>query len=308
MRIKETNKEEGDKMKRILEITSSFTGTISTANYENSKPLFSVKEVVELDQEVMNDLDDKYIENRQKQLHDLCYNQFKQIADQLYAERIAKTYKNIRFYDGIGGKKYPSVTSIINMDKDFGIPQDELQQYASRGTIIHKQVEIFLKTGTWMMPYNIAEVSSDWLTVKNGNLGLDCSDVDFMAFYKDYPFKVISQEETVLNHEYRYGGRQDILCRIESSNPGKWAKVDKVKFDVPTILDIKTSTTLDKINGLMQQSAYAKSQPDVQQIGLIHLTKSNKCGYATPVVETNLDRYFNLFLNKLEQFRQRYGV
>ncbi len=301
-------------MKRTIEIAASFTGTIPTGNYQNEKPFYSVKEILELDEadDFIIGSTDELIEQRQKQLHDMCYNQFRIQAEAANAERIANTYKNIRFYDGERGLKYPSVTSIIDLDKDFCMPEDELAQYGCRGTVIHKQIETFLLTGQWVKASELAEVSAAYLTVKRGNLGLDCENTNFRAFYKDYPFKVVALEQTILSHKYRYGGRMDILCIIESTNKGKWDKIEGVVFDVPTILDIKTGSTLDKMSGLIQQSAYAKgvtaNEQEVKQIGLIHLTKDNKCGFAKPVIETNIERYWNLFLNRLETFRQRYGV
>lgn len=296
-------------MKRTIEIAASFTGTIPTGPYQNEKPLFYVKETIETDgsDQEWNDFDDDIIESRQKELHDMCYRQFKKQAETAYQEYIAKTYQNIRFYDGKDGQKYPSVTSIVGMDKDFNIPEDELAQYAARGTLIHKQVEIFLQNGEWKEPKDIAECSFEYLTVVKGSLGLDFENVDFRGFYKNYPFKVIDLEKESLNHEWKYGGRIDIICVIESANKGKWEKVEGVVYDVPTILDLKTSTTLDKRYGLTQQSAYAKSE-DVQQIGLIHLNKEVKQGFSAPTITTNIDRYFNLFLHKRNQFKTRYGI
>lgn len=293
-------------MKRTIEIAASFTGKISTGSYENESPFFSAKEIVEFD--VSDEDTDSWIRLRQQDLHKICYSQFKRHAEQAYAERIAKEYQNIRFYDGKDGLKYPSVTSIIGMDEQFFISPDELAQYGARGTVIHKQIEIFLMTGEWKKPMDIAEVAPCYLTVVKGSLGLDMEDVDFRAFYAEYPFKVISLESTVLNHEHRYGGRVDIQCIIDSKSPGKWAKIEGVKFDVPTILDVKSSTTLDKMKGLTQQAAYAKAVEGIQQVGLIHLTKDNKCGYATPQITTNLERYWALFAKKREDFRLRYAI
>jgi hypothetical protein len=193
------------------------------------------------------------------------------------------------------------------MDKDFHMPPDELSQYASRGTIIHKQVEIFLTTGEWKAPQDIEEVSHDYLSVVKGSLGLDLENTDFQAFYKAYPFEVIELESTVLSDEYEYGGRLDILCQISSENKGKWDKIEGVVYDKPTILDIKTTASLDKIGGLTQQSAYAKAK-NVEQIGLIHLNKDVKQGFSTPAITTNVGRYWNLFLNKRDLFRNRYGI
>lgn len=292
-------------MKRTIEIAASFTGKISTGSYENESPFFSAKEIVELES---GEFTDDMIKMRQQDLQAICYGQFKRHADQAYAERIAKTYQNIRFYDGKDGLKYPSVTSILGMDEQFFISPDELSQYAARGTVIHKQIEIFLKTGEWKLPKDIAEVAPCYLNVIKGSLGLDMEDVDFRSFYKDYPFKVLDLEFHAINHEFRYGGRVDIKCVIESTNKGKWEKIEGVKFDIPTILDVKSSTTLDKMKGLTQQAAYAKATDYVQQIGLIHLTKENKCGYAAPQITTNLERYWALFAKKREDFKARYAI
>lgn len=293
-------------MKRILEICASFSGKISTGQYENSSPFFSVKEIIQ--EEGEENLSDMVIKNRQQELQDMCYSQFKRHADQAYAERIAKTYQDIRFYDGKEGLKYPSVTSIIGMDEQFFVSPDDLAQYAARGTVIHKQIEIFLSTGEWKLPKDIAEVSPCYLTVVKGSLGLDMEDVDFRGLYADYPFKFTSLEAVVLNDEYRYGGRVDIQCVIESKNPGKWSKIEGIKFDVPTILDIKTGTTLDKMKGLTQQAAYAKAVEGIEQIGLLHLNKENKCGYSAPVITTNLERYWALFAKKRQDFKNRYAI
>lgn len=295
-------------MRRTIEISASFTGKISTGQFENESPFFAVKEVIEEEPGVDTPITDAEVKERQQLLQELCYAQFKRHADQAYAERIAKKYTEIRFYDGKDGLKYPSVTSIINMDAQFFVSPDELAQCAARGTVIHKQVEIFLGTGEWKAPKDIAEVSPCYLTVIKGSLGLDMEDVDFRGFYADYPFKVLSLESVLLNHEYRYAGRRDIKCIIESANPGKWAKIEGIKFDVPTILDIKTGTSLDKTKGLTQQAAYAKCDEDVEQIGLIHLNKEVKQGFSAPVVTTNIDRYFALFMKTRNDFKTRYAI
>lgn len=300
----------GGTMKRTIEISASFTGTIPTGSYENEKPMFHVKETIENVDEELNapEFIDERIIARQKELHQICYDQFKRHAEASYQERLAKTYRNIRFYDGKDGKKLPSVTSIINWDKDFHMPPDRLKQYASRGTIIHKQVEIYLETGQWKEAKDIPEIYPDLVIVKRGDLGLQVDDVDFKQFYKDYPFKVIGLEDTLYNHVEGYAGRRDIKCVIESENKGKWAKIEGVMFDVPTILDVKTGKTLDKTSGLKQQTAYWKCDEEIQQVGLIHLTNENKCGYGKPAVIQDSEKYWHLFLKDLENFKNRYGI
>ena len=64
-------------MKRTIEISASFTGTISTGSYENEKPYYAVKEVIELGDEVDSmTYEDFMINDRQKELHDICFAQF----------------------------------------------------------------------------------------------------------------------------------------------------------------------------------------------------------------------------------------
>lgn len=293
-------------MKRIIEVTASFTGKISTGNYENTAPFFAAKETIEIEDENIDV--NKTIEIRQAELQEICRGQFKRVAEIEYQEKIAKTYQNIRFYEAGNGEKYPSVTSVLSMDENFFVTPDELAQSASRGTIIHKQVEEFLKTGKWLEPKEFPELAPHVMTVVKGSLGLLLDDVSFVNFYKDYPFKVLLQEGKVINPEYKYAGRFDILCVIESANPGKWEKIEGVQFDVTTLLDIKTGASLDKTKGFTQQSAYAKALDNVAQIGLIHLTKENQCGFAKPSVTAKIESYWNIFLNKRSKFAERYGV
>ncbi len=295
-------------MKRVFEVMASFTGKISTGQFENESPFFSAKEIIEIDSLPTPEID-RIIEARQSELKDICYGQFKKHAEIAYQEKVAKAYQNIRFYDAGNGQKYPSVTSIIGMDDNFFMPADELAQYGARGTVIHKQIEIFLKTGKWPQPKEIPEVAFQVMTVVKGTLNLSLDDVNFVNFYKDYPFKVVKQEETVINHEFKYAGRLDLLVVIEKSNSGKWDKVEGVQFDVPTILDIKTSAQLDKVKGFTQQIAYAMcGEVPVKQIGLIHLTKENVCGYAKPAITNKIEHYWAIFLNQRNKFKERYGV
>ena len=297
-------------MKRIVEISASFTGKISTGSYENSSPYYALKEVYEYEKDDLmyaTALSDEQVQNRQNELHAFCYQQFKRHADLAYSEKIAKTYRNIRFYDGKDGVKYPSVTSIIGWDADFHVSPEELAQYGARGTIIDKQVEIYLTTGQWKEPKDIPEIYPDMVTLKGGNLSLVVDDINFIDFYKNYPFKVISLQGTILNHDHKYGGRYDIKCIIESTNKGKWEKIDGVIFDKPTILDVK-SGAMDKTKFLKQQNAYSKCEEDVVQFGIIHLNNETKQGYSQPIIETNLDKYFSLFLKDRENFRNRYGI
>ena len=287
-------------MKRTFEIQASFTGTIPKGSFENEKPFYSLKEIITLEEG--DTLYDEEVIERQKLLHEICYQQFQKQSETAYLDRIKKEYQNIRFYGD-----YPSVTSIIGWDADFRISQEELSQYGARGTIKHKQAEIYLTTGEWLDPLKIPEVYPELVIVRKGSLRLSMEGFNFIGFYKDYPFKVIDVELEVINDKHRYGGRLDIICVIESSNKGKWDKIEGVLFDVPTILDIKTGQ-IDKAKHLSQQTAYWHCEKDVKQVGLIPLNDSTQQGFSKPIIETDRDRWWPFFLDKREKFKQRYGV
>lgn len=292
------------------------TGTISTGSFENEKPFFSVTEILQGDAVV--GLTDQDIQHRQAELYAMCERLFSDRARAAYADRIANTYRNIRFYDGKGGLKYPSVTSIIGWDEDFHIPPDQLAQYAARGTIIHKQVQIYLESGVWKQPKDIPEIYPELVTVTKGGLGLELDDVDFQKFYEEYPIKVLSTESVVYNHEHQYAGRADIVGYIDPENPGKWGKVAGVKMGVPSLFDVKTGS-VDKTKCMKQLTAYAKGEhkiplddnlgaDTIAQVCVIHLNKETQQGFSKPILETNLDKYWTLFLRDREEFRNRYGI
>lgn len=284
----------------MLELIGSFTGKIATGQYQNASPFYSVKETTD---KVMTD---EEIKTRIDQLNKICLSCYERDEELFMAKSIIKEYQNIRFYD-VESMKLPSVTSICNWDIDFQISQDELAQYGARGTIIHKQVELFLKNGEWKLPKDIPEIYPELVILSKGNLGLVVEDVDFQGFFKEYPFKVLETEKTVYNTTNKYAGRLDILCVIESKNKGKWDKVEGILFDEPMILDIK-SGSIDKTKCMKQQTAYWKCLPEVKSVGLIHLNNDTKQGYSKPIIETNPDKYWTLFLKDRELFQKRFGV
>lgn len=272
--------------KQSTEIVASYSGKISTGRWENESPFFSIKEV-------WTDVDKEFVSIRQKTLHGLCYERFAECEKRSIADRVKEQFKHLRFYQ-INNEQFPSVTSIIGWDKDFFIPQDQLIEYAARGTIIHKQVEIFLKTNEWPDPANIPEVYPEYVILKKGSLGLTLDGYDFQGFYEKYPFEVLKTETQVFNLEYRYAGRSDIKGVFDGKK---------------SIFDIKTGT-INEEECFKQISAYAKADgnEDVEQMVIVPLNSTTKQGYSKPKVETDIDKYFELFKRDRKLFKQRFSL
>jgi hypothetical protein len=283
----------------MIKIKVGFTGTIVTGEYANEKPYFEVEE------EISRELNDSEIELRQQQLSDICIRQFKNQEQKAIADRIKKEREDIRFYTR-NGKLYPSVTSILNWDSDFFMPPHELTQHASKGSIVHAQCEHYIKTGEWVDPLQLPECYPDLAIVKKGNLQLEIENYNFVGFLEKYPIGFTSTETQVFNDELQYAGTYD--CKgtfVEKEKPLKDIVCGKV-----TLFDIKTCSSIDKNKFFKQLTAYAKCEEnsDIEQLCVIHLKADNDSGYAKPIIETDLEKYWSLFKKDRENFKKRFGV
>ena len=295
-------------MKRTIKVGASFSGVIASGSYENSRPGFTAEEEFEISAEesVINDVATSALESRSEELHLICYNAFKAFEQKAIVERIQKERSDIRFYDGPDGK-YPSVTSIINYDSDFGIPPHQLQQYASQSNITHARVAHFIKTGVWDNDYkSLSEIWSDIVIVTKGDLNLSTDSGDFKAFLEDYPINDMKNGEPSFNTVHRYAGTPD-FTGIPDTSKGKWKKLEGVK-PVKTVFDVKR--TVDKEKALMQMSAYRNCEglTDCKQVIAVPLNDKTQQGFSTPLVSDKVDFYFTMFLNKKKAFSARYGL
>ena len=268
-----------------VEIVSSFSGTINTGKYENEKPMFSIKET-------WTNISEDEISRRQKAIEAMCYERFSEVEQRSLAEKILQQRSDLRIYEH-NGKKYPSVTSIIGWDADMFVSPAELLQYGARGTCLHKQVEVFLKTKTWIPIKDIPEVYPEYVCVKKGDLGLKLDDVDFQGFYAANPFEVVELEQRVINEEYRYAGRCDIVAIVDGKR---------------TVVDIKTGSTVDQEKAFKQTSAYAKALSGIEQLMVIHLNAKTKQGWSKPIITTEIEKHFQMFLKDRESFKMRFGL
>jgi len=283
-------------MKRTIKLGASFSGKISTGSYENTNPGFYAEEVFELEGD--NNVADSVIQSRQSDLHQICYRQFSELEQRLIAERIQKERKEFRFYLTESGEQYPSVTSFLNYDADFFMPEPELQQYASCGNITHARVEEFIKSGKWVDPKEIGDMWTDIVIVKGGNLQLNIDCGDFPSFLKKYPISNMRNGSRGFNHEHRYAGTDDFQGIPEFKDCEK----------VDTLFDVKR--TPEKVKNFMQLASYAKRKgwENIKQLCIIPLNDKTDQGYSKPIVTTEIDNYFKMAMDKRQAFKKRYGI
>jgi hypothetical protein len=275
-----------DEQLKSTEIVASYSGKISTGRYENESPFFSIKEE-------WTNADKEFIISRQKLLNQLCYDRFTECANRSLVDRLKEQYHHLRFYM-FNGIQLPSVTSIIGWDKDFFMAPEELAQYAARGTIIHKQVEIFLKTDKLIPPEEIPEVFPQYVTMTKGSLKLTLDGFNFVSFFEKNPIELIDTEKQVVNLDKKYSGRMDIKAKFNG----------KV-----SIMDVKTGT-VDETECFKQLAAYAKGSgnSDVSQLVIIPINNKTKQGFSEPKVTSDIEKYFSLFLEDRKKFEERFGL
>lgn len=278
-------------MRRKIKIEASFSGVLPTGSYANMRPGFSASMEFEQDFQTEEEIS-LCIETAQQELQGICYTNFELEANKAKILKIQEDKKDFRFYQLPTGEDVPSVTSILNYDSTFLINDDELQQYASQGNLIHAQVADFIKTGIWHKPQDIEGTAADLFILKKGNLSLSLDGWDFQAFLKKYPIENLKNGEVVLSEKERYGGLPDGYGTVGG---------------VFTIFDIKR--TAEKTKNFMQMAAYAKaSGQNVQQMMIIPLNDKTDQGFSKPIISTDIDKYFELFLYKRREFKKVYGI
>lgn len=289
------------KSNRTIELTASVSAVIPTGNYENFKPLYSVKEIFTANNKKV----DEVISKRTDELRSLLNSKLQDDYDKMRIERIKLQRVDIRFYQR-GDRQYPSVTSIISAVEPINFDPVKLKQYGSRGSLVHKQIGHFFQTGgTW--ENNVLKIMGtklDYLVVTQGDLKLKWDDCNFPAFWQKFgkDFAPVSEsfkldnEITLFNDEYLYAGTLDLRCKY---------------LDKKTLADFKTASDYDndKLDRYFRQlAAYAVMEKDVEQMMIIPLNPSNKTGFGAPIIETDIQGYFQKFLQDRAAFKEIYGI
>lgn len=278
-----------------MKIITSFTGVISTGEFENERPSFG--------------LEDEYggtdseVRVRQNEMYSWCREMFDKVQKESIAKRLQKQRKDLRFYPR-GSEQYPSVTSIIGWDDDYFVSEEDLLQYAAQGEINHLKLRYYIEKKEWLEAKKIPEAHFHLVILKKGKLNLSENYGDLPGFFEKYPVKFIDSEKVVYNDTDKYAGRRDAYGSPILNK--EWEKLG-VK-DVPTLFDLKRHK--DDIKNFKQLSAYAKASPEkIGQLIIIQINEDNKTqGFSKPAVTQNLDAYYSMFIQDREQFHRRFGV
>lgn len=278
---------------RTIKVSASFGGKIPTGSYQNMSPSFYAEETMEIKNDADTATVNELINLRQQSLQAICFANFEAEAIKAKIRKIQDDRKDFHWYKLANGDEVPSVTSILNYDTEFSIDDEELKQYASQGSIIHAQVEEYIKTGLWKTPSEISNgITSDIFIVKSGSLHLPLEGWSFPNFLAKHPLKKMENGYTIINEKDRYGGTFDLIAEYEGTL---------------TMCDVKR--TPEKVKNFTQIAAYIKaSGKDIKQMMIIPLSDKTEQGFSKPLISTDVDKYYELFLARRRDFRKVYGI
>lgn len=288
-------------MKRKLKISASFQGVIPTGQFQNSRPGFFAEEEFELESDTTEA--NKIIQERQKELQEICYDSFEKEAEKARVLKVKNDLKSFRFiFDPVLNQEVPSVTSIQNYEKEFFVSEADLKLYAAQGCLVDAEFRNYAKTGYFAPNSALLECVADRFILKSQKLSngkyLSLNGWDIEEFVKKFKITdMVSFENPVFNRKHRYGGTPDIGCKMDG---------------VKTLLSVKR--TYVATENFVQDSAYAKcdGMEEYEQIAVAEFKPEadggNKCGYSAPRVTKDIDSYFEIFLRRRSDVIKIFGV
>lgn len=275
-----------------IKVSASYSGKLPVAAFTNVNPGFFAEIETETDGETATE----EIEKIQRGLHAICLKNFQVVADAAKVEKIQNDFKNFRFYETPSGK-YPSVTTVLDPEFKAWVGEEELRIATSEGNILHARAAHYIATGRWVDPKEIEGIGSDLLICK----GRFVDYWDFPKMLEKYKIHDMKNGRTVYNHVHKYAGTFD----MEGLYPMGGDKDGKA---VPTLFDFKRTADRDK--NFTQCAAYAKCEgmEHIKQIGIIPMNTDTAQGFSKPILSPSIDKYFEVFKAKRDQFQETYGV
>lgn len=272
-----------------VKASASFTGVISTGEYENARPGYVAQ--IEFEASDENDAKDR-LSRALEDLQRICQIRFKQDEQMMIIARLQKDREDLKFYG-----EFPSVTSIIDWDADYFVSPQDLTQYASRGNLYHAQLAHYIQTGKWVDAKEIEGTWADIVVVERGQLRLSYDDWKFPEFLKKYPIERMEVGVPVISKVHRFGGTPDIRSCIYDGKR--------------TLADAKS--TPDKVKNFSQIAAYIIAEEEngaqpYDQMMIIPCSGKTEQGFSKPIVSSDILQYKRMFLRARENFKKRFNI
>ena len=260
------------------ELVYSNSAKINMGDFEQLAPFYSTKILIESDMEIDVRAEYEALRNDVDTL--LRLN-----IDNIKNAKKAKDVGNFRFYEK-DGKKFVSVTSILNPEPKTPEQEAFLKPYGDRGTSLHRQFQHLIENGKLSA---FTEEEKNACASVGGFLGYE------FWFKEDKRFDFSIAEVSVYNEKELYAGRYD----------------SHGFFDNKTAMFDLKSGSLDKAGidkAKMQLAAYNDCLDEPKEV-LVIIPIGPKAKKEPIVVEgEEIKKYFGMFMAKRNEFKQRYNV
>lgn len=277
---------------RKVELGGSMEALVATGPFENQRVFFHFKESLE------GEFTDAELLEKQKALFkthvaDLIELQEKELA----IKAIQKEFKHLRILKCPEcGKSHPSITTIRDFDsKGFYCTDAELDIAIALGCIQDIKCRHFIQTGEWKTAKEIEACWPHLVTLKGTGKEMDADSFNFPGFLKKYPIKDMKVGVRLWDCENEITFEPDFF----GTPDGDWAE------NVPSVFDWKRN--VDKLSAFTQMSITAKKL-GLKQMGAIPVNGETAQGYSKPVMNKDVDGYWEIALDKRRKFRKRYGI
>lgn len=279
-----------------IKVSSSFSGVLPVGSFANMRPSFSAE--AEYDYNGENLMGE--IEQMQNQLHLISYRKFQSVAEEARVQYVKDKFKSVRFHtikDEEGNEiQVPSVSSISSFDKVFDIAEEELNQYASQGTLADIKCRHYMQTGVWENDLTkIPNTFTDLMVIRKGNLGLSPTDFDFPAFLAKFPIKDLTEGKFTFSLKHRFAGTPDAIGIFEGKR---------------TLIDFKRTPDKSYFKQLAGYCIALEEQglEPFEQLMLIGVNPDTKQGFSKPIVTSEVEQFKTVFLTARENFKKLFLV
>jgi len=262
----------------IYELVYSNSEKVNLGDYSQRNPFYSIKKLVPV-------LSLEELSNELKDLRTLIDNELRLNVQEIKTGLRAKTMTNFRFYEK-DGKKYVSVTSILDPEPKTPEQQAFLKPYGIRGSALHRVFGDYVTSGKLIYEFLKEEVDG-------------CSSVGGFEGFKfwfqgDERFDFRRSEIEVYNEKELYAGRFD---------------ADGYFDEHPALFDLKSGdlgkSGVDK--AFCQLAGYnACLEEPAEALVIIPINPKYK---NEPIIKTGdeITKYFNMFMAKRKAFKEKYG-
>jgi len=296
-------------MSKDIHIGVQLGAVVSSGPYENLKPHFdfqvTYKDVAEFPGKQFED-DLSKAEDAQKVAYERLFKQVEYVERQAHQKAVEKFHKSIRWYtDEKTGDRWPSVTSVIDFANpiDWFVSKERLRGLAARGQVVDIVLQEFIKTqiadkdgiGHWTSADEIPECHRHITIMRDMDYQIEGN---LPAFVDKFDVKFVSGHETVINRKDKYGGQPDAYATFGD---------DKAVV----LIDLKSFNpdSNGRTRTLKQTAAYAmasKTKPD--KIGIMPIHGKNQQGYSKPIIESDIAKYYKMFLADRKVFTETFGI